>query len=100
MQLCGFCLACTTPCCSRLLTIAPFTGNDEVASDPESSSSGSDQDDGKSAPTGFFILQHRNAQQNLKELTEQKRKVRLPTFLSSIVVPAFGVPHAFFDRSC
>ena len=78
-------------------------GNDELQSDPESSASGSENeqqaaDEVKAdAPSaGFFILQHRNAQQNLKELTEQKRKVHhvhtgysRPTCLMRVLVIPF-----------
>lgn len=52
--------------------------SDEVKSDTESSSSASSSDDEaekKPEPTGFFILQHRNAQENLKILTEAKLKL-------------------------
>lgn len=52
---------------------------DEVKSDTESASSSSEDEadtSKKAEPPGFFILQHRNAQENLKVLTEQKLRVR------------------------
>ena len=50
-----------------------------MKSDTESSSSedGSGDERGKKAePSGFFLLQHRNQQENLKQLTEAKLKAR------------------------
>jgi hypothetical protein len=65
-----------------------FLVGDEVKSDTESSSSssGDEDNDKKSEPSGFFILQHRNAQENLKQLTEQKLKVQ---YLSIQLQPSF-----------
>ena len=54
-----------------------FAG-DELKSDTESSSSSEDENtenSKKEQPSGFFILQHRNAQDNLRVLTEQKLRV-------------------------
>ena len=53
------------------------TGNsEEVQSDSESASSGSEVEADASKPQGFFILQHRNATENIKALTDLKLKVR------------------------
>ena len=58
----------------------PYTtreGNsEEVQSDSESSSSGSEAEADAAKPQGFFILQHRNATENIKALTDLKLKVR------------------------
>ncbi len=55
-----------------------LSGNDEVASSDTESASSSGEEGAqtqKSEPPGFFILQHRNAQDNILVLTEQKLKV-------------------------
>eukprot|EP00042_Codosiga_hollandica_P049734 m.582792 g.582792 ORF g.582792 m.582792 type:complete len:899 (+) comp57948_c0_seq2:83-2779(+) len=53
-----------------------FSSNEELGSDVESSSGSEKETESSSNSTpGFFILQHRSAQQNLKDLTEQKRKL-------------------------
>ena len=54
--------------------------SDAASSDTESASSssgdeGSKQGQQKAEPPGFFILQHRNAQDNIRVLSEQKLKV-------------------------
>jgi hypothetical protein len=66
------------------------SGNDDAASSDTESSSSASGDEGskqgqKAEPPGFFILQHRNAQDNIRVLTEQKLKARTTTPLSSLL---------------